>query len=147
MTEYVLLGVWIRRVSTVIIIQRLVSVSVISKNDKKTGLDQTLKCYSQLVQLVEEFENLYYQQQVDCMHFCCPCIHILLMPVSKSCRRDQVHIPHNSQWNEQLVILGRKFNSHQIPLQILLSMHSVIHKLMLLKVYIQTQILRPGFIY
>jgi hypothetical protein len=27
---------------------------------------------------VEEFENLYYQWQVDWIHFCCPCIHTLL---------------------------------------------------------------------
>ena len=27
---------------------------------------------------MEEFENLYYQWQVDRIHFCCPCIHTLL---------------------------------------------------------------------
>ena len=27
---------------------------------------------------MEEFENLYYQRQVDQIHFCCPCLHTLL---------------------------------------------------------------------
>ena len=27
---------------------------------------------------MEGFENLYYQQQVDRLHFCRPCIHTLL---------------------------------------------------------------------
>ena len=31
-----------------------------------------------LIQFVEEFKNLYYQQQVDHLHFCQPCIHTLL---------------------------------------------------------------------
>jgi hypothetical protein len=36
------------------------------------------EAHSHLVQFVEEFENLYYQRQVDHMHFCHPCIHTLL---------------------------------------------------------------------
>ena len=36
------------------------------------------EAHSHLVQFVEEFENLYYQRQVDRMHFCRLCIHTLL---------------------------------------------------------------------
>ena len=39
---------------------------------------QLQEVHLQLVQFVEEFENLYYQQRVDRIHFCCPCIHTLL---------------------------------------------------------------------
>lgn len=47
------------------------------------------------------------------------------MPVPKSCGLSQVLIPHNSQWNVQLVTLARKFGSHQIPSPTLPGMHSV----------------------
>jgi len=39
---------------------------------------QLREAHLQLVQFVEGFENLYYQQQVDRLHFCRPCIHTLL---------------------------------------------------------------------
>jgi len=39
---------------------------------------QLQEAHSHLVQFVEEFENLYYQRQVDRIHFCRPCIHTLL---------------------------------------------------------------------
>jgi len=39
---------------------------------------QLQEAHSQLIQFVEEFKNLYYQQQVDRIHFCHPCIHTLL---------------------------------------------------------------------
>jgi len=39
---------------------------------------QLQEAHLQLVQFVEEYKNLYYQQQVDRIHFCCPCVHTLL---------------------------------------------------------------------
>ena len=39
---------------------------------------QLQEAHLNLVQFVEEFENLYYQRRVDCLHFCRPCIHTLL---------------------------------------------------------------------
>ncbi|KAJ4464531.1 hypothetical protein C8J55DRAFT_442303, partial [Lentinula edodes] len=40
----------------------------------------------QLVQFVEEYEVMYYQQRVDRMHFCRPCIHTLLHLASEMIR-------------------------------------------------------------
>src|SRR6267142_338263 len=39
---------------------------------------QLREAHSQLVQFVEGFENMYYQWQVDHIHFCRPCVHTLL---------------------------------------------------------------------
>ncbi|ESK84719.1 hypothetical protein Moror_614 [Moniliophthora roreri MCA 2997] len=34
--------------------------------------------YTHMIQYVQDYEKLYYQCHVDCLHFCCSCIHTLL---------------------------------------------------------------------
>jgi len=39
---------------------------------------QVWEVHSFFIQFVEEYKLLYYQCCMDCIHYCCPCIHTLL---------------------------------------------------------------------
>lgn len=66
---------------------------------KMTGKQvQEAHCY--LVQFAEEYENIYYQQRVDRLHFNRPCIHTVLhtspeiLRVGNGCHMDQYTMEH-----------------------------------------------------